>query len=125
MRVRTVDRLALAPDAPLDIGLHLGFLRWTPLTRLIDFSHASLAWLRQAMSAQTKTILEDCVEGGFCGACECEQRVGKGLATILSTACRTASIVDVAVGLKFFFPSRGDEVARFKKVYTIPGTAWR
>ena len=41
-----IERLALAPDARLDIGLPLGFLRWIRLTRSIDFSHASLAWLR-------------------------------------------------------------------------------
>ena len=53
MRARTVDLTALARAVRAGVGLPLGFLRWTRLTRPIDLSHASLERLRQAVSAQT------------------------------------------------------------------------
>ena len=53
MRARTVDLAALARAVRAGIGLPLGFLRWTRLTRQIDFIHASLGRLRYAVSADT------------------------------------------------------------------------
>ncbi|WP_343527277.1 hypothetical protein [Sphingomonas sp.] len=53
MRARTTERFPLAPAVRGDIGLPLGSLRWMRLTRPNDLSHASLARLRYAVSAQT------------------------------------------------------------------------